>query len=75
MIVPKRFGVHLFAPLSDAGGAKGLLAISLEDNGAHIHASTVVSQDELGKDAPVLYERFVVQATAALDRRAKGWAA
>lgn len=76
MIVPKRFGVHLFAPLSNAGGASGLLTLSLELTPTiHIHASTVVSQDELGKDAPVLYERFVVQATAALDGRAKRRAA
>lgn len=50
--------------------------MSLENEVGHVfHVSTVVSQDELGKGAPSLYERFVVKAIAALDQRAKKSAA
>lgn len=75
-IVPSRFETHLFAPLSNAGGPNGLFCMSLENEVGHVfHVSTVVSQDELGKGAPSLYERFVVKAIAALDQRAKKSAA
>lgn len=74
-IIPSRFGAHLFAPLSNAGGPNGLLCLSLEINGFHLHASKVVTQDEIGKDVATLYERVVKPITGALDEHAKKRAA
>lgn len=71
-IVPSRFSLHLFVPMADTGEAKAILTVSRpRKDGSHIHVSAVVSQEELGKQAPVLYERFILPATTAIDDRFK----
>lgn len=72
-IVPRRFDTHLFVPIDQTredAKDKAILTISRNiPNVITAHTSTVIQRSEVEEGAVSLYERFIVQAIEALDKR------